>query len=186
MRSAHPDARALVIAANTWEDLEGERLRQGAFRFIQKPFELAKFTGAVAGLLALGNESGAARDGLRHLDLTDLIALFCVAGQTTILTVTATAGGTGEIHFSGGQITQCRGFMGKSGVEALEEMLRWPSPRFFENEMREHSPRTLHGPWTSTLQEALRAVRTAKSEPLPEPGRVVLRRAKSFRKRPFW
>ena len=169
MKAAHPDARVLVIGAMTWLELAHERVYPGALHFIAKPFELAKFGEAVQALLPSEQAPAIlpAAGTLRDLDLTDLIALFGVAAVTTILRVTATSGATGEIYFSAGQITQAV-VMGKSGVPALEEMLRWPSPRFVENEMRANPPRALHGPWTSVLLEALRSVQT--TERSAEPG----------------
>ncbi len=161
MKASHPTARVLVIGAITWPELARERMRPGAFHFIAKPFELAKFGAAVGELLPSGQASAILPAGgmLRDLDLTDLIALFGVAAVTTILRVTAISGATGEIYFSAGQMTQAV-VMGKSGVPALEEMLRWPAPRFVENEMRANPPRALHGPWTSVLLEALSGART--------------------------
>ena len=92
----------------------------------------------------------------RDLDLTDLIALFGLAGVTTVLRVTAISGATGEISFSAGHITGAV-VMGKAGVPALEEMLRWPSPRFVENGLRAELPGMVRGMWNSVLLEALRA-----------------------------
>ena len=175
MKAAHPNARVLVIGAITWPDLAHERIGPGAFHFIAKPFELAKFGEAVRSLLPSGQAPAILPEGgtLRDLDLTDLIALFGVAAVTTILRVTATSGATGEIYFSAGQMTQAV-VMGKSGVPALEEMLSWPSPRFVENEMRANPPRALHGPWTSVLLEALRGVQTMERSAGPAPSTAVV------------
>ena len=172
MKVSYPDARVMVIAANTWRDLPTERIGLGAFQFVEKPFDLPKFGSALHALLRPRTEPGAAstRGAIRDLDLIDMIALFGAAGVTTTLNVTAARGGVGAISFAGGQIVQAV-VLGKSGPSALEEMLRWPLPRFEESETRAAPPRTIHGPWTSALRDALRSVR---QDPLPpEPVRPI-------------
>jgi CheY-like chemotaxis protein len=168
MRVAHPSTRVLVIAANTWPELVQERVSSGAFRFIEKPFELAQFEAALAALLPerRGRTAPATSSALRHLELTDMVALLGVASATTVLNVATPAGRTGEIPFSGGQILHAAA-VEKTGLPALEEMLRWRTPQFSESEIRADVARTIQQPWNSVLSTALRAVRL--TEPRPEP-----------------
>ncbi|MGI9088329.1 MAG: response regulator [Chthoniobacterales bacterium] len=160
LKSQHPEARVLIIAASQWPELARQRHRPGGLHFIEKPFELAKFDVALKTLLPTEETAAASVNigALRDLDLTDMIALFGSIGANTVLKVTATSGSIGEIYFAGGQLTSATAGS-KTGSSGLEEMLRWKSPRFAEMASRDERPRTMRGRWTTILSAALRATR---------------------------
>jgi DNA-binding response OmpR family regulator len=164
MRAAHPNAGVLIIAANTWREFARERIARGAFRFIEKPFELAEFGAALDAVLP-SRRGSEARGGLSELELADMIALLGIASATTVLNVGTPAGRTGEIAFSGGQILHAAA-VEKTDLPALEEMLRWRTAHFSEGDIHPDVPRTIQRPWVRVLSSAFRAVRLA--EPAPQ------------------
>ncbi len=90
MRTAHPDARALVIAAAIPDEIAAERGSFGALQFISKPFELAAFGAAVQAVLGPWRESESAipRGSLGALNPMDVILLHCGACASVIVGVT--------------------------------------------------------------------------------------------------
>lgn len=167
VKSSLPGARVLIVAAAPTPDFSAERSGPAAFHFIEKPFELDKFGAAIERLLGLNVESGheSSVGRLRDLGLTDMIMLYAVSGSNMVLKVEASGGRSGEIHFSDGGISHAA-VMGRSGIEALQVILRWRSPRFSEAERTVDAPRTVHGAWAPILANALRAARASAAETL--------------------
>jgi DNA-binding response OmpR family regulator len=163
IRPSHPDARILAIASGISPEFTAQRYGPNAIQFVEKPFELADFGAAVQALLGPWTQakSGDSRGTLRDLNLRDLVPLECVGGATAILKVEA-GERTGEIHFFDGHICHA-GMPGLSGIDALEEIMRWTKVRGIEAERPVDAPRTIQGPWLHVFLQALR-----KSKPSVE------------------
>ena len=95
-----------------------------------------------------------AQAALRELALRDVLPLQCLAGTTGVLKVDASEGRTGEVHFTDGQISHVE-TSETDGFTALQEMLRWRSPRFKQPKRRPRAARTVEGKWPSVLADAL-------------------------------
>ncbi|MEP6936872.1 MAG: response regulator [Chthoniobacterales bacterium] len=168
MKTAYPDARVLVIAAGASAELVAERGRGAALHFIEKPFELAGFGAAVQALLGswATTPSGESRGTLRDLQVWDVVPLLCLAGGSLVLEVGSTGGRRGQVHLEGGHVTHAvTGAL--TGVDALEEMLRWPAPELRERQRGAEAPRTIQGPWNGILLELLRKAKAAEPARLP-------------------
>lgn len=165
IRPAHPDARVLAIASGISPEFAAERYGPNAIQFVEKPFELADFGAAVQALLGPWTEakSGDSRGTLRDLNLRDLVPLECVGCATAILKVEA-GERTGEIHFFDGHICHA-GMPGLSGMDALDEIMRWANVRGIEAERPVDGPRTIQGPWLHVFAEALRKSRPSVEDP---------------------
>lgn len=163
---AHPDARVLVIASGTSQEFAAERYGPNAIQFVEKPFELGDFGAAVQALLGPWTEasSGDSRGTLRDLNLRDLVPLECVSGATVVLRIEAPGERTGEIHFFDGHICHASA-PGLSGIDALQEIMRWKSARGTEADKTSDAPRTIHGPWLHVFLEALRKAKAGEEEP---------------------
>ncbi|HEY0367972.1 MAG TPA: response regulator, partial [Chthoniobacterales bacterium] len=142
-------------------EIDAEPNGPTALRFIKKPFAVDRFTMLVRTSLDL--TSGSSRT-LRNLVLVDLLVLEAIAGATAVLQVDSADGRTGEIHFAEGRISHAL-VVGKIGVNALVEMLSWIAPRVREVDRRSDAPRTIRGPWSSVLRDALRQAREMPNEP---------------------
>jgi DNA-binding response OmpR family regulator len=164
-KAAAPDARALLLVADTDRQLLRELPRAGACQLLAKPFDLQQFGETVQQLLSSRRGAGAPAT-LRKLSLADHVALHCLAGTTGILHVEKSKRRTGEIHTSAGQITHAAAPRCE-GAEALREMLRWRSPQITPSEERPSSTRSFRGPWFTNLADALAAIE--ESEPAAEP-----------------
>ncbi len=162
---AHPDTRVLVIASGTSPEFASDRYGPNAIQFVEKPFELADFGAAVQALLGPWTEasSGDSRGTLRDLNLRDLVPLQCVGGATGALHIHGTGERIGEIHFIDGHISHASG-SGLSGIDALQEMMRWKNARGTEVERAADAPRTIHGPWLHVFLEALRKAKPSAEE----------------------
>ncbi len=177
LRVEHSQARALVLAAGTAREITAIRGSAGAIQYTEKPFELAEFGAAVQALLGPWNsEDGAARGTLSDLGLADLLPLVCLAGSSSELKVTGEL--HGEIQIRRGQIinAQCAG---RSGADALAEMMGWRDVAFAETTSQATIAPTLSGPWAAILSEAIqrsheRTPRRVKSPTtaVPPPPRV--------------
>lgn len=148
MRKTLPDARALILTGRIPVEFRGF----GALQFVQKPYDVATFGATVQALLvpvALSQSHGT----LRNLGLADIIALQCLGGRTTILDVKGTAGDTGAVQIADNHIVHAETDQ-SSGVRALVEMIKWPSPRVQETAKRVAAARTVQGPWAPVLLDA--------------------------------
>jgi DNA-binding response OmpR family regulator len=165
MRTAHPDARALVIGAAIPAEIAAERGSFGALQFINKPFELAAFGAAVQAVLGPWRESESAipRGSLGALNLMDVILLHCGACASVIVELSANAQRSGKIHIAEGEIAHAEtGAL--SGKEALREILSWPDARITEAKAARSTQHTIQRNWVTIFVEALRV---AKAKQLP-------------------
>ena len=163
MRSAHANARALVIGAAIPAEIAAERRSFGALQFIEKPFELAAFGAAVQALLGpwRESESESPRGSLRTLNVIDVILLHCAATATVIVEVDGGAKRFGEIHFAQSQISHVEA--GKlTGPEALREILTWPETEMHEAKRSGSARRTIQKNWAGIVVEALREARATQ------------------------
>lgn len=163
MKTAHPDARMLVIAAGISRDIAAMRGLSGAIQYIEKPFELAEFGAAVQALLGPWTARGAetSRGSLHHLDLVDVTALACIAGATATIRIESTDQRRGEVQIVDGHFSHASAEE-EVGVDALERICLWRGARFTEISSRTIFPRTIHGPWKVVLLEALRRMSVAR------------------------
>lgn len=149
LKPVAPDSRVLILGVGVPKELANE---PAAFRFLEKPFQLEEFGSIIHSLL--GNDRGRRAGRLRDLNLVDVISLYAVAGASTVLSVEGSGRDSGEIHFGSEGIAHAA-VLGHSGAAALKEMLRWKSPRLRETERISGSPRTIRGPWSGILLDAL-------------------------------
>ena len=166
MRTAHPDARALVIGAAIPAEIAAERGSFGALQFISKPFELAAFGAAVQAVLGPWRESESAipRGSLGALNPMDVILLHCGAGASAIVELSANAKRSGKIHIAEGEIVHAAtGAL--TGVEALREILSWPDARITEAKAARSAQHTIGRNWVTVF---VKAVRDAKAKQLPK------------------
>ena len=170
MRSALPEARALVIGAPIPTEISSRRGLFGALQFVEKPFELAAFGAAVQALLGPWHESEAttARGVLRDLGILDIVLLHCAAKATLVVEVRAGAKNFGEIFIAGGEIVDAK-TRRAAGEDALREMLDWNNPRMSEDKGVAPTRRTIGRDWPQIFLESLvqpaRAVRVSPAEP---------------------
>ncbi|HEV2096093.1 MAG TPA: response regulator, partial [Chthoniobacterales bacterium] len=131
LRSAHAEARVLVIAAGVPPDFIVQRKSGGALQFIDKPFDLSAFGAAVQALLGpwTPQSRNDSRGTLGDLGLADVIPLECLADANLVLRLQSHDKQDGEVHLFGGQITHAA-TTGARGTEALREMLGWRRPQF--------------------------------------------------------
>ena len=178
LRVDHSQARALVLAAGTAREITAIRGSAGAIQYAEKPFELAEFGAAVQALLGPWNsEGGAARGTLSDLGLADLLPMLCLAGSSSELRVTGEF--DGAIQIRRGQIIDAK-CAGRSGTDALAEMMSWRDVAFAETTPQATIAPTVSGPWAAILSEAIqrsheRTPRRAKSpmaEAAPPPPRA--------------
>jgi DNA-binding response OmpR family regulator len=163
MRSAHANARALVIGAAIPSEIAAERRSFGALQFIEKPFELAAFGAAVQALLGpwRESESESPRGTLRTLNVIEVILLSCAANAPAVVEVDGGARRFGEIHFAQGQVTHVEA--GKlMGAEALREILTWPDAEMHEAKKPGSVRRPIQKNWVGIVVEALREARATQ------------------------
>lgn len=179
IRKSHPDARGLVLSGGVPREIASERRSLAALQFIEKPYEVADFGAAVQALLGpwIAAEAARSRGTLRSLGLADLLELECAGGRSVILDVKGTAGDSGVVHVSKGQIVHAETDE-LSGPEALTEMFNWPSPRIRETEKKTRAARTIQGPWTAVFLEAWRSGQPAEEAreetPPPKTGKKLV------------
>jgi twitching motility two-component system response regulator PilH len=164
MRTAHPNARALVIGVPIPADIAAERRFSGALQFIEKPFELPTFGAAVQALLGPWRESDptSARGNFGALNAIDVLLLHYAANATVIVDLRAGKTGFGEIQICNGQVSHAEA--GKlTGLDALGEILTSPELRMRERIGAVVARRTVERGWSNAVLETLRALKTAKA-----------------------
>lgn len=165
MRTALPNARALVIGTPIPAEIAAERGLFGALQFIEKPFELAKFGASVQALLGPWRESESTgpRGTLRSFGAADVVLIHCAATATVIVDVSANAKDFGEIHFVRGELVHAE-TRKLTGADALREILSWTDARMREAKESPSAKRTIPRGWSDVLVEVLRA--TKPTEPV--------------------
>lgn len=167
MKSLLPETRLLMITGS----LPGTRIlaahrRAPALICVEKPFDLGVFGHAVESLVSPAASHAKQRPGpLRDLAVADIIPLFCVSRGTIVLNVEASGRRKGTIHIARGQITHAKADTA-TGIEGLEEMLRWRAPRMTTGVAQAALRRTIQGPWDAIFVEALQAL-ADDEEPTP-------------------
>ena len=164
LQTALPDSRVLVIAAGVTSDFTAERGSTGALQFLEKPFELVDFGAAVQALLGPWMDTGTSRGTLRDLVVADVATLLCLAGANAMLQVHTPDNHNGQLHVHKGHLVHAISDNAE-GERALIEMLSWRNPRFSESAALPGIPKTMHGPWTATLSDALREAKKRATVP---------------------
>jgi len=160
MRTAHPNACALVIGSAIPAEIAAERGASGALQFIEKPFDLAAFGAAVQALLGPWREQKD-RGMLGQLNAIDLVLAHFAANSSVVLDLRSGTK-TGEIHIAGGQVLHAAA--GRlNGEDALREMLSWSKPRLGEKKFSGSARRTIAN-WQTIVVEALRETGAEVSE----------------------
>jgi CheY-like chemotaxis protein len=160
IRTAHPNARALVIGVAIPADIAVERRFSGALQFIEKPFELPAFGAAVQALLGPWRESNStgARGSLGALNPIDIVLLHHAANASVIVDLRAGKTAFGEIEICGGQVSHAEA--GKLiGLAALRETLTSPDVRMSERVGAAIAHRTTEHGWPNEVLEALRVIK---------------------------
>ena len=163
LKSIAPGARVLVIAAAPLSTLSAKSAAAGAFQFVEKPFDLKTLGAGIQAVLGSGN-GHRSRQTLRDLAVRDVVPLHCLARATAVLKVDAAGGRTGEIHFIDGELSHAE-TSEVDGPAALEEMLRWRTPRFKVPKRRPRAARTLEGSWTTAFLDAVNRVELMPQSP---------------------
>ncbi len=172
LKTRHPDARVLVIAAGTSGELRAERGTAGAIQFIEKPFDLAEFGAAVQALLGPWAVPRSLHDRgtLRDLHLVDIVQLKCLALSSAVVRLETADGQSGAIYFRRGQI--CHAVTGRlAGAPALEEIAGWPDGHLSETDLPDDVPSTVNVAWPVVLLPIVRrlAEETKRQSPGPTP-----------------
>ena len=185
MRSAHANARALVIGAAIPAEVAAERRSFGALQFIEKPFELAAFGAAVQALLGPWREpeSASSRGTLGALSAIDVLLLHCAARSNVTVEVAAGKKRYGEIYLTEGQVRHAAAGK-RSGPDALREILAWPGGEMSESKSPGPLPRTLQRDWIAIVLEILRAAEEPAKHAVapPEKAPAVQPRTKTGKK----
>jgi DNA-binding response OmpR family regulator len=166
MRTAHPEARALVIGAAIPTEISEERGFFGALQFISKPFQLGAFGAAVQALLGPWREAESAipRGTLGALNLLDVILLHCAAAATVIVELRGNGERSGKIHIRKGNISHAEAGP-LSGIEGLREILGWPDARIIGAKAAVSAQHTIQRNWVTVFVDA---VRGAQAKQLPK------------------
>jgi CheY-like chemotaxis protein len=175
MRTAHPNARGLLIGVGIPREIAAERGSTGALQFVEKPFELPNFGAAVQALLGPWRESvsATARGNLGALTPIDIVLLHYAASANVIVDFRAGKTHVGEIHICGGQPSHAEA--GKLvGSEALREIVTSPELRMRERSAPAVAQRSIGTDWTNIVVEASRAlVVSAPTEVAPAGRKIV-------------
>ena len=163
IRASLPETRVLVICPGVPRELLPARGRPAGLQFIDKPFDVAELGAVVQKSLA--RQTGGT---IRDLGLAEMLPLLCAAATTAVLQVQASGRRSGEIHLANGQIVHAKAG-GWIGLEALQEMLGWRSPRLTEAEAEPNMRKTIRGSWQSILRDAIGETAPREAEPTKQP-----------------
>ncbi|MEP6808782.1 MAG: response regulator [Chthoniobacterales bacterium] len=160
LRVLCPTTRVIIIGADLpLAALRDERLPT-VFTYICKPFELHEFGARITALIGSVQNSAAATSArpLAELGVADIIPLLGMENVTGTVNVSAADGAlAGEIAFARGRIPNASA-NGLLGIDALREMVRWPSPEFFFADGPSVAPPSIEGRWPHVLGQILRAM----------------------------
>jgi DNA-binding response OmpR family regulator len=154
LKGRAPSTRVLIIAAAPVGGLSGNTALPGAFQFVEKPFDLKTLGAGIEAVLQNAGSGERAHRTIRDLAVRDVVPLQCLASATAVLKIDSSEGRSGEVHFIDGQLSHAE-TTEVDGPAALEEMLRWRTPRFKQPKRRPRAARTLEGPWATIFAAAL-------------------------------
>ncbi len=181
LRNAVPETRVIVIAAGLPPSLQRADRPGAAITFIEKPFRLTDLGASIQALLSRADEDAPAT-ALSQLNLSDILPLLGLEGANALVTVSAADQAVlGQLHFAHGRLYHAAA-NGLEGMDALREMLRWPSPEFACLAPPASAPvPTIEGKWPAVLAEAQRSIpRSPASQPPPPAPPEVVRDGKKI------
>ena len=143
---------AVIMTAFSSATLASQIATFGTVEYLEKPFSVSAFTGAIDRVLhtqSLGFSGALALDGL-----PDLIQLCALSTATSALRVRRD-GRTGTIWFDRGNVVHAEEG-GREGAEAFFEVVRWTGGEFSVERGASTRKRTVMSKPTELLMEALR------------------------------
>lgn len=156
-----PQSRFCMMADEASEIFRYQALQNGASLYLQKPRELDDWHEIVSSIQSLFGElpdaaATSARLNPNATSAAELIQTECLSGGSCVLEITSDiAGQRGQIFIFRGELFhgQCPG---KSGEDAVREMLGWPGCRAVHqsHQLLHAPPHTVETPWQELLQGA--------------------------------
>ncbi len=159
VKDRYPNVFFVIMTGYGTRELKKEWLKQGAVRYIEKPFDLPELAELIRGTLK-GPELGFG-GRLESIQLPDIIQLIGMSGRSMALGLTADQG-KGSLYFQKGEIVHavCGDLV---GADAFYEIFNWSGGSFTLEPASTDRAQTIAEPWQALLLEAARRMDEAEA-----------------------
>ncbi len=169
IREKYPETKVIIMTAYGNPEVQKEANERGCLHYLEKPFKIEDLRNLILDAIKVNKKGFVGR--VADLQLTDIIQLNCLGKMKTALSVSKDDL-EGVIYFQDGEIihAECGG---RTGEEALFEILGWEGGDFTTLSGAEPLEKTIDRPWQELLIEAMRRKDEGKVAAKGGPGGVV-------------
>lgn len=150
IQQSHPNIKFIVMTGFSSQQIRMQSLGLGAVRYIEKPFDLEEMSEIVVDILE--NQQGYS-GVVEQMHFADVIQMLALSGRKSTLKVIY-QDQEGIVAIDGGTIVHAK-TPNNSGIDAFNEIFRWPGGRFSVGPYAKH-PKSIMKSWQMLVIDAAR------------------------------
>ena len=154
LRDFDPKARVILTTGSADKELVTRAFRMGALDILEKPLDFEFLTNKVQELVS--REDRALEGDLKLMSLASIVQINCEERNQAQLLLNY-QGKSGTIYFKDGEMVHAEA-SGKTGDEAVYELLGWDDGSFRLKMGAEPGLRTIDTPWSGIILEGMRRI----------------------------
>lgn len=154
LRNFDPNAKVILTANLANKELIAQAFRAGALDVLEKPLNFEYLTEKIRELVS--REDRALEGNLKMMSLASIVQINCEERNQAQLLLNY-QGRSGVIYFNDGEMIHAEA-NGKTGEEAVYELLSWEDGAFLVKMGVQPSLRTIITPWSGVLLEGMRRI----------------------------
>jgi DNA-binding response OmpR family regulator/predicted regulator of Ras-like GTPase activity (Roadblock/LC7/MglB family) len=154
LRAFDPQAKVILTTNSANKELIARAFRMGALDILEKPLNFEFLTNKIRELVS--RENRALEGNLEMMSLASIVQINCEERNQAQLILNY-QGKTGTIYFKDGEMIHAE-IGGKTGEEAVFELLSWEDGSFQLSMGAEPSLQTIDTPWSGVILEGMRRI----------------------------
>jgi len=154
LRAFDPKAKVILTTFSANKELIVRAFRMGALDILEKPLDFEFLTNKIRELVS--REDRALEGNLEMMSLASIVQINCEERNQAQLVLNH-QGRSGAIYFKAGEMIHAE-VGGKTGEEAVYELLEWENGSFHLKMGAEPGLRTIDTPWSGVLLEGMRRI----------------------------
>ena len=164
LRGFDPQSKVILTTTSTTKELITRAFRMGALDILEKPLNFEFLTNKIQELVS--REDRALEGNLKMMSLASIVQINCEERNQAQLVLNY-QGQSGSIFFKDGEMIHAEKG-GKTGEEAIYELLNWEDGSFHLKMGAEPSLRTIDTPWSGVILEGMRRIDESTADWSPE------------------
>ena len=164
LRGFDPQAKVILTTSSTTKELITQAFRMGSLDILEKPIDYQFLTAKIQELVS--REDRALEGNLRMMSLASIVQINCEERNKAQLLLNY-QGQSGTIFFRDGEMIHAEA-NGKTGEEAVYQLLEWEDGSFQLKMGAEPSLQTIETPWSGVILEGMRRIDESTAAWSPE------------------